>query len=107
MCYSSLAIAIDMENEIRSWLSVILKDNIDNLSLHIVGNSEKGDGYVGDIIFVTLTSEKGKSNPEYSLVLKCSKRSQVLRDSAPVKEAFINEIYIYEKVLPAFTLFRS
>ncbi|KAJ3666352.1 hypothetical protein Zmor_001798 [Zophobas morio] len=96
-----------MENEIRSWLSVILKDNIDNLSLHIVGNSEKGDGYVGDIIFVTLTSEKGKSNPEYSLVLKCSKRSQVLRDSAPVKEAFINEIYIYEKVLPAFTQFQT
>ncbi|KAJ3666354.1 hypothetical protein Zmor_001800 [Zophobas morio] len=95
-----------MESEIKSWLNVILKENIKNFSLKNVGNSEKGDGYIGDILFVTLTSVRDKSSPEYNLVLKCSKRSEALRKKTPVKEAFITEIYIYEKVFPTFTHFQ-
>ena len=94
-----------MESQIRAWLNVILKDNIEDLSLHFTGNSEKGDGYIGDILFVTLTSDDGKRNS--NLVLKCSKKSQALRESAPVEEAFMKEICVYEKVIPAFTRFQT
>jgi RNAse (barnase) inhibitor barstar len=95
------------EEEIRCWLKCVLtEENIDDFSVQILGNSEKGDGYLGDIIFVRLTSANGRSPKEYNLVLKCSKRSQILREKTPVKDAFINEIYIYNTVLPVFTQFQ-
>ncbi|RZC33175.1 EcKinase, DUF1679, and/or APH domain containing protein, partial [Asbolus verrucosus] len=82
--------------------------NFDKFSINIFGNSDKGDGYIGDIIFVGVTATNGTaSTEEYSLVLKCSKRSQILREISPVKEAFMNEIYFYDVVLPAFTRFQK
>ncbi|RZB39218.1 EcKinase domain containing protein, partial [Asbolus verrucosus] len=84
------------------------KENLTKLSTKILGNSEKGDGYAGDIIFVfaTATTDAGLTK-EYNLVLKCSKRSQILRETSPVKDAFFNEIYVYNVVLPAFTQFQE
>ncbi|KAJ3666236.1 hypothetical protein Zmor_001689 [Zophobas morio] len=80
------------ENEIRSWLKIVLKDeNFKDISVKIQGNSEKGDG-----------TADNQSSKNYDLVLKCSKKSQALRETSPVKEAFLNEIFMYQKVLPCF-----
>ncbi|XP_068896158.1 uncharacterized protein [Tenebrio molitor] len=95
------------EDEIRFWLkSVLTEENLDDFSVNILGNSEKGDGYAGDIVFVRLTSAIAHSPKEYNLVLKCSKRSETLRKTTPIKEAFTNEIYVYNTVLPVFTEFQ-
>ena len=92
------------ENEIRSWLKIVLKDeNFKDISVKIQGNSEKGDGYMGDIVFVLVEgTADNQSSKNYDLVLKCSKKSQALRETSPVKEAFLNEIFMYQKVLPCF-----
>jgi hypothetical protein len=95
------------EQEIRCWLkSVLTEENIDDFSVQILGNSEKGDGYNGDIHFARLASADTHPPKEYNLVLKCSKRSQALREKFPVKESFFNEIFIYKTVLPVFTQFQ-
>jgi hypothetical protein len=47
------AICVGDESEIKSWLEMVLKkENLINISVNILGTSEKGDGYMGDIIFV-------------------------------------------------------
>jgi hypothetical protein len=44
---------VDDTDEIKSWLKLILKsENIEDLTVKIVGNSQKGDGYMGDVVFV-------------------------------------------------------
>lgn len=97
----------NLEN-VKSWLLTVLKsENIVDLSLNIVGSSEKGDGYVGDIIFVQASGIlENNQTKNYDLVLKCSKRSKALRENSPVKETFLNEIYVYKYVLPYFTQFQ-
>jgi hypothetical protein len=98
---------IGNESEIRFWLKCVLtEENLDDFSLDILGNTGKGDGYAGDIVFVRLTSTIAHCSKEYNLVLKCSKRSEAFRKSMPIKEAFTNEIYVYDKVFPAFTQFQ-
>jgi thiamine kinase-like enzyme len=97
----------EREGEIRSWLkSVLTKENLDDFSVKILGNSEKGDGYIGDIVFVRLTGATTSSVKEYNLVLKCGKRSETLREKVPVRQAFTNEIYMYNTVFPVFTEFQ-
>ena len=97
------------ENEIRSWLEVALKDeNFKDISVKIQGNSEKGDGYMGDIIFVSVEgTTDNQSSKKYDLVLKCSKKSKALRETSPVKEAFLNEILMYQEVLPYFIQYQK
>jgi hypothetical protein len=46
-------ICVGDKSEIKSWLEMVLKkENLINISVNILGTSEKGDGYMGDIIFV-------------------------------------------------------
>ncbi|RZC34137.1 EcKinase domain containing protein, partial [Asbolus verrucosus] len=103
-----MAVASEIESEIKSWLQIALtEDNLKELSVKVLGNSEKGDGYMGDIVFafVSGVTENG-STKEYNLVLKCGKRSEALRKQSPVREVFLNEIYIYKELLPAYTQFQ-
>ncbi|RZC33905.1 EcKinase domain containing protein [Asbolus verrucosus] len=98
----------DFESEVTSWLKTVLKkENVDKFSINLFGNSDK-DGYMGDIIFVgvTATTATGLAK-KYDLVLKCSKRNQILRETSPVVAAFHNEISFYDTVLPAFTRFQK
>nr|XP_008195474.2 PREDICTED: uncharacterized protein LOC103313593 [Tribolium castaneum] len=90
------------EIEVKSWLAKILK-NADNFSVKIEGNSEKGDGYLGDILFVQVTENTAK---KHNLVLKCAKKSKLLREKSPVQEAYLNEILFYETVYPDFVRFQ-
>ena len=93
-------------NEITFWLKDVFKN--ENLKVNVLGNSEKGDGYMGDVVFVTAEGTgDDNSKKKYDLVLKCSKKSQALRDSSPVKQIFLNEIYMYQTVFPYFIQFQK
>jgi thiamine kinase-like enzyme len=96
-------------NEIKSWVKVILKnENLEDLTVDIVGNSENGDGYVGDIVFVDVAAvTKERTKKDYHLVLKRAKRSTALRKKFPVKESFLNEIHVYNTVFPSFLKFEQ
>ncbi|KAJ3646075.1 hypothetical protein Zmor_023686 [Zophobas morio] len=99
----------DRGSEVQNWLKVALaQENLKRFSIEIIGNSEKGDGFVGDIIFVCVTgTDKEGKNKEYNLVLKCSKSSAALMENAPAfRTAFVREAYIYENVFPFFKQFQ-
>jgi hypothetical protein len=86
----------------------LAKQNLVDFTVSRTGNSEKGDGYMGDIVFVTVSALTTNNCPKvYHLVLKCSKRSQALRESVPVKASFENEIYLYMDILPVFWKFAA
>ncbi|KAJ3666353.1 hypothetical protein Zmor_001799 [Zophobas morio] len=95
-----------MESEIRTWLNIILKENINDFTLKILGNTKKGEGYIGDIFFVTLTSVSSRPSSAYNLVVKCSKKSEVFRKKVPTEKAFTTEIYMYQEIFPTFTQFQ-
>jgi thiamine kinase-like enzyme len=95
------------ENEIKVWLEKVFED-VTNISVEIVGNSEKGDGFLGDIIFVHVTGiGRDGSVEKYNLVLKCSKNSEMLREKMSMKNVFINEICFYNTTLPTFIRFQN
>ncbi|KAJ3646085.1 hypothetical protein Zmor_023694 [Zophobas morio] len=100
---------IDGDSEVQKWLKVALaEENLESFSVKITGSSEKGDGYVGDVIFVVVTGiDKQGKNKEYDLVLKCSKPSAALMESVPVfRQAFVREAYLYQHVFPLFKQFQ-
>ncbi|EFA06727.1 hypothetical protein TcasGA2_TC009658 [Tribolium castaneum] len=90
---------VALESEIKTWLAPALKkENVADFSVKILGNSEKGDGYVSDVVFVEATT----SGKQFNLVLKCSKRSKALREKMPMRRVFLHEIFMYEKLQPTF-----
>ncbi|KAJ3666342.1 hypothetical protein Zmor_001790 [Zophobas morio] len=100
---------MDFKTNMKSWMEKLLKnENIDNLDVAILGNSEKGDGYMGDIVFAEVkgTTTEGICK-KYNIALKCSKSSPSLREKSSVKEAFLNEIYFYDVIFPSFKKFQQ
>ena len=89
-----------MEDEIKSWLKNILKEEIEDHSVNVLGNAEKGEGYLSDILYVKLTPKSNNQIETYELVLKCNRINQA---TTPIKEAFRTEMFIYNEVIPAFT----
>ncbi|XP_063932763.1 uncharacterized protein LOC135144643 isoform X3 [Zophobas morio] len=76
-------------------------------TVEIQGKTGRGDGYVGKVTFVSVI---GKTNTEdkkeLNLVIKSSTQNELLRSQLPIKEFFELEIYIYDKVIPAFRNFQ-
>ncbi|KAJ3646099.1 hypothetical protein Zmor_023706 [Zophobas morio] len=97
------------KSEVKTCLKKLFKnENIENLDFDVLGNSEKGDGYVGDIIFAEVRgTTKEETCKKFNVVLKCSKTSEALREKAPVKDAFLNEIYFYDVIFPSFKKFQN
>ncbi|EFA06724.1 hypothetical protein TcasGA2_TC009655 [Tribolium castaneum] len=93
-----------VEREVAHWLATALKSqNLSNFSVKLVGNSGKGDGFVGDVLFVHLSTPHQRHN----LVLKCSKRSEALKKFPSIERIFINETFLYETLLPTFINFQK
>lgn len=94
--------------EIENWLKTVLnRENLEDLCVNIVGNSEKGDGYAGDIVFVKVSgTDEDNRIKTFDLALKCSKRSKAYREKTSGKEVFINEMFVYNTILPYFTQFQ-
>lgn len=97
------------EEELETWLVPVLeKEGLENYEITILGNSEKGDGYLGDITFIDVTGyDKEKKPKAYNFVVKCGKKSTQLRDVMPIRLAFENEIHFYNEILPTFMKFQE
>jgi thiamine kinase-like enzyme len=99
----------DIKSEIKSWLKVALKkENLTDIVVNEVGTTEKGDGYMGDIIFASVSGKtEGQSTKDFDLVLKCSKQSQALRENPQMILIYLNEILMYDHVFPTFLKFQQ
>ncbi|EFA06720.1 hypothetical protein TcasGA2_TC009651 [Tribolium castaneum] len=94
------------EREIKAWLESCFK-NLTQIVVTLVGHSEKGDGYMGDIFFVHIDGKNGGTTESYDLAVKSSKDSDILREFSPMKVFFNNEKYFYESVFPNFVQFQT
>jgi hypothetical protein len=99
----------DIKSEIKSWLKVALKkENLTDIVVNEVGTTEKGDGYMGDIIFASVSGKtEGQSTKDFDLVLKCSKQSQALRENPQMILIYLKEILMYDHVFPTFFKFQQ
>jgi thiamine kinase-like enzyme len=97
------------QSEVKLWLKAALaKQDIKHFSVQISGSSEKGEGFAGDILFVSVRgTDKDGIEKKYEFVLKCSKPSEALRESTVIQDIFLNEIYVYDKIFPLFQKFQT
>jgi thiamine kinase-like enzyme len=95
--------------KIKGWVHLAMKnEDLLDYTITLEGKSSKADGYLGNIIFITVVGKtKAGQNKSFNLVVKSSKESSLLRQQTPIKEAFDKEIYIYNTVLPAFRKFQK
>lgn len=95
--------------ELENWLKLILiKKNITKIHINSSLAISKGNNYLGDIFFIdaSTTTENGLEKT-LNIVLKSSKKSQHLREIARINLVFLNEIFLYETVLPYLAQFQS
>lgn len=83
--------------DLQLWVAEAMKkENCSNYELDISGGGMKGDGYLGEVVFLNVsTSEKC-----YKLVVKCAKKADALRKITPLRECYEREIFMYSKVFP-------
>ncbi|VEN44921.1 unnamed protein product [Callosobruchus maculatus] len=97
-----------MKTEITSWLNEALKDeNFERFEVKLGGETEKGDGFVGQMIFVTVEGvTKEGTTKKLDLVLKASKDNEAFRENIG-RWAFEKEMHVYEDVFTAFEAFQN
>jgi hypothetical protein len=94
--------------KIKGWVYLAMKNkDLLDYTITLEGKSSNADGYLGNIIFITVVGKTKGQNKSFNLVVKSSKESSLLRQQTPIKEAFDKEIYIYNTVLPAFRKFQK
>ncbi|XP_018566828.1 uncharacterized protein LOC108907572 [Anoplophora glabripennis] len=95
--------------DLESWIdNAMIQEGISNYKLDVSGNSIKGDGYLGEVTFVKVTTKLGMvKDKDIYLVVKSAKKSDELRKQTPVKEAYEREIFMYTKVMPIFREFQK
>ncbi|XP_028136985.1 uncharacterized protein LOC114331579 [Diabrotica virgifera virgifera] len=96
-----------MANTLPQHIQVILQkifnDSIENLTIDEQEGNKKGDGYLGDLVFLTVAYKK--DNVPHNLVIK-----QCVAGVYPeefVTATYLNEINFYTKRWPAMTEFQK
>ncbi|KAJ8977342.1 hypothetical protein NQ317_017756 [Molorchus minor] len=94
--------------DITSWVTKAVETvDLKNCEINVQGKTEKGDGYVGEIVFVSVNGENNENEKQYlDLVVKHGKSNDDLRNNIPVRDTFEGEIHVYEKVIPTFQKFQ-
>ncbi|XP_030765175.1 uncharacterized protein LOC115889337 [Sitophilus oryzae] len=95
----------ESKSDVHSWLRDFLeKRKIFQYKLEVAGKTSKGDGYLGEVTFVKISTFTDRI---YHLVIKSAKQSVELRKQTPIEEVFQREMYVYTVIMPAFTKFQE
>lgn len=92
-----------IQSEINQWVADTFKRNkFKDLSVEIVGASEQGEGYLGNITFAKVTGVpfSGKTK-EFHIVIKSGKRGEGITNLSHVQLAYERENFFYDKAVPA------
>ncbi|KAJ8931402.1 hypothetical protein NQ314_015689 [Rhamnusium bicolor] len=81
---------------------IALRQGLSNFDLETNSGSIKGDGYLGIITTADIKNGKNKLN----LILKSAQDNEELRKMAPVRDIYLREIYLYNKIFPEFDKFQ-
>lgn len=93
--------------EIENSLSdLIKKENIVQPNIKVISGNIQGDGYMGMVNIIELADLNSNSDRKtFNLVLKYATNNVIIRESMPIRKAFLNEIYVYENIFPEFAKF--
>nr|XP_023023753.1 uncharacterized protein LOC111511912 [Leptinotarsa decemlineata] len=102
-----------MDDEIKTEIFKCIEEskkteNLSGLKIDLTGTNEKGEGYIADFVFATVsgTDENNQLQVDH-LAIKMGKRSKELREKMPaIMEMYKREELFYEKVLPTFLEFQ-
>ncbi|KAJ8926074.1 hypothetical protein NQ315_009930 [Exocentrus adspersus] len=75
----------------------------DNFRMVVHTPNKKGDGFLGDILFVTLED----SHLAYHLVVKQAFTDASVREMHPIRNVFLNEIHFYTNIWPRLDQFQA
>ncbi|XP_018566835.1 uncharacterized protein LOC108907579 [Anoplophora glabripennis] len=91
--------------QVYETLKKVIEGNIENFEIVVHDANKKGEGFLGEVVFVTL--ENKQSNEVINLVVKQAFTKQSIRDVGPIREAFMNEIYFYDQVWKRLNKFQE
>lgn len=96
------------QQDLDVWMRDFIKQRRHSrYELENTSSNSKGEGYLGDIMYVKVLTGIGKETEKtYHLVIKSAKQSDKLRETSPIKEVFDREIFMYAEVFPAFERFQ-
>lgn len=86
-------------------LEKAIDGNIEDFAISVNDSNKKGDGYIGQIFFVTL-QEKNYGR-RLNFVVKQAFSEQNIRELHPIRDAFITEIYFYTELWPKLREFQE
>ncbi|KAJ8926110.1 hypothetical protein NQ315_009967 [Exocentrus adspersus] len=86
-------------------LKTVVKGNIDDFTVTVHDPNKKGEGYLGQMFFITLQEKTNGSR--FMFAVKQAFSENKIRDTFPIRNAFLNEIYFYTKVWPKLAKFQE
>ncbi|XP_018566817.1 uncharacterized protein LOC108907562 [Anoplophora glabripennis] len=82
--------------QVYKTLDQLVNGDVDNFEITIQNPNKKGEGFMGEMLFVSLKHKK--SHKEVNVIVKQAFREKAIRDSIPIRDIFMNEIYFYSKI---------
>lgn len=96
--------SVKLTEEQNKLIEKIAKDNgFSDYELITNPGSEKGDNFLGILTTVTIKNE----DKRLELILKAAHQSEAFRKAAPLRVAYIREIFIYEHIFEEFKKFQE
>ncbi|KAJ8957803.1 hypothetical protein NQ314_006478 [Rhamnusium bicolor] len=79
-------------------INKVVNRDIKNFLISVHGPNKKGEGFMGQMCFVTL--QEKNSEKILNFVVKQAIDNDFLRAAYPIRDIFMNEIYFYTKIWP-------
>ncbi|CAG9837601.1 unnamed protein product [Diabrotica balteata] len=95
----------NLPKDISDLIQKSVGENIDNFEVTVHGTNDKGEGFVGEILFVSLKHKT--SGKEDHLVVKIVLPSEVETTIDFLSSSYFNEIYFYTELWPALKAFQE
>ncbi|XP_072375177.1 uncharacterized protein [Diabrotica undecimpunctata] len=95
----------NLPEDISDLIQKSLGEKIDNFEVTVHGTNDNGEGFVGEILFVSLKHKI--SGKEDHLVVKIVLASEVETTIDFLSSSYMNEIYFYTELWPALRAFQE
>ncbi|KAJ8963395.1 hypothetical protein NQ318_018873 [Aromia moschata] len=92
--------SVVVPEKIYNLLKSVVDRSLENYSIYVLDPNKKGEGFLGEMCYVSL--EDKVSGKVLNFVVKQAFENEKVRERHHIKEYYLNEIYFYTKVWPAF-----
>ncbi|XP_018566810.1 uncharacterized protein LOC108907556 [Anoplophora glabripennis] len=86
-------------------LKDIVKSDIDNFEVIVHEGNKKGEGFLGEIVFITMREKNSDQNLNFAVKQAFDKKT--IRDAHQIRKVYLNEIYFYTETWPILERFQE